>query len=258
MERPLWLACGSRMHDQLHSNYQTKKHHTRKHTPPSLHWPHTRLCRCMYTSRTRQQPVLSGADGADAHDWKLLTKSGNSRSACQWMLDGCMPLSDVRQCQQRLPLSAVRCFMQNVIGLCTELLDMLLSACTSTSTCDPSSSLCEWMLTATCCLSARTSSCRHAPELRHALFLAFILLLEPLHTHPSCGSLPLLPVHSHKVYVAQLIEPLTHTRSAKLAWAPHKSGMQHGETHFSCSEGTLMIKVHARSSRTMRTTKTLG
>ncbi len=148
-----------------------------------------------------------------------MSTADNSCSACQWMLYGCMPLSDIAYLQA---LRAVSCRMSPV---CSH----SCSIC-SCRHADPSCSLCQWMLTAHRYLSARPSSCRHAPELRHALFLAFILLLQALPPHPFCGSLPLLPVHSHNVYVGQLMI-LLHTR-ARQSW--------HGRlTRVACSTETL-------------------
>ncbi len=66
-------ACGSRMHDQMHSLHQTKKHHMHENVYPLLHWPNALLRTCMFTRRTRQSTALSVAE---AHARKSLTETG--------------------------------------------------------------------------------------------------------------------------------------------------------------------------------------
>ena len=68
LERNLWLACGTRIHNQLHSIHQTKNT-SRTNTSPHRNIDQTRYC-SMHDD-TPHQAVTS-----EAHAPESLTKSG--------------------------------------------------------------------------------------------------------------------------------------------------------------------------------------
>jgi hypothetical protein len=116
--------------------------------------------------------------------------------------------------------------MQNVTGLFTQLLDMLLSACRPfllalSMDADGTSLLVSaaFFVQARARVATCAVPCVHtaAPGAAPAPFLRLAPSLACAQSQRICWSTN---------------DPLAHTRSAKLAWAPHKSGMQHGDTQF--------------------------